>query len=476
MAETANKEAKFKLDVKYKAIEQTRKREFIKKYNQELKDEEQKKNPTISISNYKEVFNGLYPGFEKTRCKILNGPMYIDEINDDINVLCKHKMREAYEHISCGYDKNSNKKIFIELWMTGNDGIRKYDDMQIYPKPALCPKNVYNLWRPFEMEKYNNIEYIKNIEGLNSILNLIKILCDNDQKVYDFVIKWIAQMIQFPEVKSYVITMISLEGAGKGTLMQIFAKMLGSKKVFETPTPSRDVWGAHNALMQDCFLVNLNELSKSETSGHEGKMKQLVTDGTLTINPKGVSQFRIQSFHRFFITTNKEEPIVTKKDDRRNLIIRSSDELIGKIEYWDDMKKTVDDNNVIRTFYDYLKDIKDMDKFRFIPIPKTDYQENLKEGNREIIDIWLQDFIVDNIYLEKVEKTSMELFNLFLLWCETKKISYNINQVKFGVKLNNLRISGITSIHTNSGSKKIFDVKKMKLHYALDIGECKITI
>jgi hypothetical protein len=38
--------------------------------------------------------------------------------------------------------------------------------------------------------------------------------------------------------------------------------MLGKNKVFETTDPSREVWGQFNGLMSDCFLVNLNELSK----------------------------------------------------------------------------------------------------------------------------------------------------------------------------------------------------------------------
>jgi thymidylate kinase len=50
------------------------------------------------------------------------------------------------------------------------------------------------------------------------------------------------------------------EGAGKGTLMQLFAKMLGKSKILETKTPSRDVWGQFNGIMADAFLVNLNEM------------------------------------------------------------------------------------------------------------------------------------------------------------------------------------------------------------------------
>ena len=57
--------------------------------------------------------------------------------------------------------------------------------------------------------------------------------------------------------------------------------------VFETATPSRDIWGDFNGRMASTFLVNLNELSKKETIESEGRIKALITDPKLTINNKG---------------------------------------------------------------------------------------------------------------------------------------------------------------------------------------------
>jgi phage/plasmid-associated DNA primase len=270
--------------------------------------------------------------------------------------------------------------------------------------------------------------------------------------------------------------MISSEGADKGTLMKLFAKMLGKKKILETSTPSRDVWGSFNSLMGDYFLINLNELSKSETKGNEGQLKAMITDGTIVINSKGIAQYEIDSYHRFFITTNNPDPITTKKDDRRNVIIRSSDEKIGDKNYFEEINDYLDDDDIIKCVYEYFKSIPNMESFGSIPIPVTDYQSNLKEGNREMIDLWLQDFILENVYQEKVEKTTVELFNLFLVWCENKSIIYIINQIKFAVKLSNMRIDGISTIHSNNGNKKSFDMNKIKLHYGFTNGVCQIKI
>jgi phage/plasmid-associated DNA primase len=284
------------------------------------------------------------------------------------------------------------------------------------------------MWRPFEME--NIIEYTPKNEETDKLLNHIKILCGNDNIVYDYFCKWIGQMIKYPSVKTICPTLISKEGAGKGTFLLLMRKMLGNDKIFETTQPSRDVWGDFNGVMANTFLVNLNELSKKDTIENEGKIKGLITDPRLTINNKGLNKFEINSFHRFIITTNNEEPIVSKKDDRRNLIIRSSDEKIGDKEYFKNLHKILEDVNVIKTCYEYFKGLNDLDTFNKIEKPVTEYQANIQEGNRSHIELWLEDFTAENFDQTEVVLLGNEKFNLFKKWCEGKNIENGLNAVK----------------------------------------------
>jgi hypothetical protein len=227
---------------------------------------------------------------------------------------------------------------FIAGWTECNDSIRNYDNVGVYPKATLCPTNIFNMWRPFAMELKTG-DYTPNVDGMNTLLQHIKILCNNDDTVYNYFIFWIAQMIQYPEVKTVIITLISKQGAGKGTLIKLLTLLLGCNKVLETTKPSRDVWGDFNGMMAMSYLVNLNELNKKDTLDNIEQIKGLITDASLTINNKGVNQFKIISYHRFIITTNNENPIDTKEDDRRNVIIRSSDEKIGNKAYFNEINK-----------------------------------------------------------------------------------------------------------------------------------------
>ena len=415
------------------------------------------------------IFAKLYPEFEKTHAKIINKAVFVKSHANEIIVMSKTQLTTAYEHIQCGFHTGTPVS-FISRWTTFNDKIRRYDDMQIYPNPELCPPNVFNMWIPFKCELYDT-PYVENIEGKDFILNHIRILCNNEGIVNDYFIKWIGQMIQYPEFKTICITLISKQGAGKGTLLKLLALMLGEKKVLETRDPARDVWGNFNGIMQNAFLVNLNELSKKDTIEAEGRIKGLITDPTLTINSKGVNQYNINSYHRFITTTNNPDPSKTSEDDRRNLIIRSSDEKIGDKEYFNKINEYLDDVNVIRTCYDYFKSIPNLDKFGLIPIPKTEYQNNLKELARTPVEQWLEHFTRENINEEQVEMLGKETFAEFDGWRRENNITYETTPLKLGVALSNLQINGGINKgrHTSKGESKYYNIPILKKYFNIGL-------
>ena len=444
-----------------------------KQHNDELKlPDDFVVKPTIKSNKNENSFEYVANSFEKTHLKIINKSLFVKHDNNNIIFLTQPQLKMSYSHLSYDVPVYNDKGIvtgcntlpFINKWIGHTHNIRRKDDVDIYPNSADCPDNIFNLWRPFAMELLTEPYTYKQTE-LDFILNHIKILCNNDEHVYDYFIKWIAQMIQYPHIKTIMPTFISGEGSGKGTLFKLFEKMLGYEKVFETTNPSRDVWGDFNGMMCNCFLVNLNELSKKDTIEAEGKIKGLITDNTLAINQKGIPQYKIKSYHRFITTTNKEEPINSTNGDRRNLIIRSSDEKKGDYIYFETMHQFLEDIDVIRTCYDYFKGIEGMDKFKDIPIPLTEYHTNLKELSKSPIEQWLESFTREHMNDDKecIELLGSEIYELFKKWCGENGIKYEINVFKLGVKLINMKIHGIyKGKHTKKGETKIFNITELK--------------
>ena len=192
--------------------------------------------------------------FELNHCKIVNKSLYLKHSDNDIIVFSSKKLNESYCDLVYGAEENS----FISKWVNKNPRIRKYDDMNIYPHPLKCPTNEFNLWTPFEMSKYKD-NYENNETGLNFLLNHIKIICDNDETVKDDVISWIAQMLQFPAVKTVCLSFVGLQGTGKSSIVRLCEALIGKSKVLETTSPSRDCWGDFNGPMLNAFLVSYKQ-------------------------------------------------------------------------------------------------------------------------------------------------------------------------------------------------------------------------
>jgi hypothetical protein len=424
------------------------------------------KSDEIKKESSDDVFVTMSKEFEKTHTKIINDSVFVKKIDDKVIIMSEKQLITSYKHMQCGVNLSNIPVSFINKWTNCNDNIQKKDSMQVYPNPDKCPSNVFNLWLPFAMETFTE-PYESHIEGLEIILNHIRILCNNEEPVYNYFIGWIAMMIQKPEIKTTLITLISKEGAGKGTLMQSFTKMLGESKVLETKTPARDVWGPFNGQMADAFLVNLNEMEYKETINAEGQIKALITDTQMTISKKGINQFSINSFHHFIITTNKANPIGTTKDDRRKIIIRSSDELIGNKEYFVKMYSLLEEPRFNKTCYDFFKNY-DLTHYDYKNMPKTEYQNDLKDLSVSPPEQWLESFTRDNMDEQTIELLGNESFALYQLWCEKNNLKYDTTPSKFGLNLKNLNINGIEKgRHTKRGDTKYFNIDMLKKHFNL---------
>jgi hypothetical protein len=435
------------------------------------------------------TFEVMSAEFEKTHAKIRKGGLFIDEKVNEVVIMDKKTIVTIYENIT--YDKlvrNAKtdemtivKQTFINDWLRNNDDQRCYDEMDCYPS-GVCPENVYNTWRPFRMELVKT--WTDTPDAVEAVRNHILILCGNDENVASYLEAWIGQMIQYPETKTICPTLISKEGAGKGTLMTIISAMLGEKKYYETTTPSKDVFGHFNGVLKDCFLVNFDEMSKSEMAGFSGLFKSLVTNKKANINEKSVKPYTISSYHRFIITSNNEDPINSNKDDRRNLIIRSSDELIGDKPYFEKMNAFAEDTDAMKSCYEYFKSIPNLDEFNRLPMPKTEYQADIQEASVAPVERWLRDFTEKHFDDGEVKIKAGDMFNDFKDWVIDEGIEWKMTAVKFGLDMSRLKhIGGIgDSVSGRGGNYRMIDFNKLKIYFNIKDeiapaeSKCEITL
>jgi hypothetical protein len=427
----------------------------------------------VNASEYSRDYTEMKKQFETKHAKIIGLSVY-SILSDDgvISFKKKNDFKTSYEHLHYdeqAFSKNGKSKTvstkFLKTWLE-DEHIKTYENVGVYPPPLVCPSNILNMWTPFAISKHTG-DYVKDEDGLLSFKMHIAVLCNHQKDVYDYVIRWIAQMFQYPAIKTTCLTFISLEGAGKGSLMKLLSKMMGNRKVYESTKPSRDCWGNFNPMMNGAFLVNLNEMAMKEAADAEGSIKALITDGKLTINDKNISPFEIDSFHRFIIFSNNEDPIKVKSGDRRNVVIQSSNELVGNAEYFIDITKMFSDVTLQRTIYDYLMSIPDLENFQTSIRPITNYQQEMCELTRPLICRWVESFVQENLNENVLDYTGVEQYTLFSTWLFKNNIKYDINAISMGIRLARLNIPGVEREKHGGITKTYYDISKLKKHYKL---------
>jgi len=418
------------------------------------------------------LYSVMKKDFELIHSKVIALSVYAKVLEDgSVQFFKESHFNTSYKHLHCSIEveEDGNKRIitkpFLMLW-TNDPTMKTYDNVGVFPPPLETPKGFLNMWTDFDIAKIIG-DYKQDETALDIFKKHISVLCNHQADVIDYVIRWIAQMFQYPAIKTTALTFISSEGAGKGTLLYLLNLMMGDKKVFETTKPSRDVWGSFNTLMSSSFLVNLNEMALKEAQDAEGCIKALITDNAMTINNKGVSAYTIKSYHRFIITTNNEDPIKVKKNDRRNIVIQSSDELIGNAKYFIDINKSFENVNVRRTIYDYLMSIKNLENFKTDIRPVTEYQKDMCEITRSYYDRW-----VENLALtaneDEIKLTGIEQYNLFSSWITKNGIKYESNVIKMCLGIKRMSMPAIEcGLKSNGVRYTKYNITALKKHFGV---------
>jgi hypothetical protein len=422
--------------------------------------------------------------FEKTHAKIKSKSQFVGYNNytNSYQYYKKQNIIDSYEHIKVKVIKQDKKTDdyeisevpFIQMWLKDSN-IKCYDDIDIIPPPLKCPSNIFNLWTGYDMEKIENYE--KDEEAIEFFKNHIKIMCNHEEEIYDYILKWISQMIQYPGVKPGVVpTFIARQGAGKGSIFNLLEKLMGKSKTLHSETPSQNVWGKFNGLMINAILVNLDELKKKEFNGSDDVYKSLVTEPTININQKGQKQYTTQSFHRLLNTTNNGDAIYFPKDNRRDIVILSSNELIGKTDYFNRFYEYLNNIDAMKSVFEYFKTIPNMDKFRNIKKPKTKYQEDMEEESIDPIELWLRDYIKNNYKESEIEVNKILLYNLFNEFIKKYYPEHKYSKTSFGKKLIALNVDGIEEKRTSVKRYVLINIDVVMKYFKMNKEECMLDV
>lgn len=335
--------------------------------------------------------------------------------------------------------------------------------------PNQYDKRIFNMFTGFKAEP----SLTCNKESIEKILNHINVVyCNKDEQIFDYVMKWLAHIIQKPNIKlGKAIVVTGEQGVGKTRFFTDFiqAQIIGDELSYHTPDIT-NVTGRFNSSLSGKILTILDEI-KAHSTTHDvwDLFKSLVTDSKRNIEAKYKDNVSVKDYNNYIFISNHSDIIKIEPNDRRYLILKASSVYKGNEEYFKGIEKLFTDEQVISNFMKYLLDI-DISNFGpTTPVPITEEKRELTKlcAPKEIL------FFSEKLYNKlkrNIEKNDTyivcvdDIFNSYTEWCKQSGYRGNSTKITFNRILKNTIPSSIYKrVRTKTHNGYIFQFNKQSV-------------
>lgn len=240
-----------------------------------------------------------------------------DHDGEPVQLLTRAGLVAKHEGFTIAYTGEQGRERTlspVRHWLNNNK--RTYKKMDY--RPAGADEGVFNLFQGWGVQP--------STEGSCQLFleHVRENVCCSNQEYYDFLLDWMADIFQNPERKHN--TALVLQGP-QGTGKTFFAKVLGrlaGEQNFITVDSTRKLLGNFNRHLSGKMIIFADEAIPPRDLGERGRLKTLISDDTIAIEPKGRDAFTISNFARVIFASNSDEVIPAENGERRYFVLRLS--------------------------------------------------------------------------------------------------------------------------------------------------------
>ena len=182
---------------------------------------------------------------------------------------------------------------------------------------------------------------------------LLNIICDRDDKAYDYLIKLIWWKVQNPTIRTEIaLILLGLPGIGKGTFAYIFELIFGSLYVHFTEPDQ--ISNQYNTLLMGRVVAFYDEVVYGHDPRIKTKLRGYITEESLTMEPKFVSPFQIRNMLFNIFASNEIAAAPLDANDRRAVVLEPSRDKKINLDYFADLKDAMRSGEVAAFVHDAL--------------------------------------------------------------------------------------------------------------------------
>lgn len=200
---------------------------------------------------------------------------------------------------------------FDKIWLD-DPRRRQYEGLTF--APGRETPGYYNLWTGFAVSPSPAGSCQRFLDHVRENV------CSNDEAIYRFVIRWLAETVQRPEQKSgKALALRGAQGVGKTIVGKAIRRLLGPH--YALFSEARYITGRFNAHLLDLLVLHLDEATWGGDHAAAGRLKDLITNDWQHVELKGREPMKVRNLVRVLITGNADWLVPAGQDERRFVVL-----------------------------------------------------------------------------------------------------------------------------------------------------------
>jgi hypothetical protein len=279
---------------------------------------------------------------------------------------------------------NGKTTPVVPLWLQSAER-RQYTAVVF--EPGGCAPDQYNLWK--------GLRGVEPQEGEWPLIgdHLFKVIAGGDALSHDYLVKWLAHMVQRPGEKPGVaMALCGKKGTGKGVFVSSIVGGLMADDLRVQVDKPEHLTGRFNKHLQAKLLIFADEAFFAGDRSVVGALNGIITERNQILEAKGQDAITVKSCCRLILATNEEWVVRASRDERRFFMLRVSDGHMQDRAYFTNLL-----NSLTSELPGFLHHLLNVDLTGFDPFncPKTSVLDDQVELSRDTFQQWADQLKTD---------------------------------------------------------------------------------
>jgi len=309
---------------------------------------------------------------------------------------------QTVEHIKCQVmtinHKNKETKYITttigNIWMT-HPKRKSYSTIIFDPDPShTTKKENFNLYQGLRISTNDLNEIIETqVDYMNIIKpitdHILKVWCNNDSCVYDYVIRWLASATLKPWHKiGTALVLVGGEGCGKSMVVDAIGHIFGSHYLHIMDM--EDMLGKFCSILEDKLFVFADEAFWGGCKSLAGKLKGMITEPQIRCEHKGFDTYYVDNYTNYIIASNNSHAVPAGENARRWVCLGCSNRFQGNTDYFKQLKSSLydDDHLGVKCLLYYFKQHLNLDEWVPQKVPITNLLRAQKTNSYDSIELF----------------------------------------------------------------------------------------